>query len=114
MIRSTADAPLPPLQSGRLLDQVRERIRYLHYSLRTEQAYVHWVRAFVRHHGLRHPRSMGQVEVEAFLSWLAGERHVAVPTSRCGAAVTGNVAAHGTGRQARTDPDPTSIWHRHR
>ena len=39
---------------------------------------------------------------------------VAVPTSRCGAAVTGNVAAHGTGRQARTAPDPTSIWHRHR
>ena len=82
MIRSTADSPLPPLQSGRLLDQVRERIRYLHYSLRTEQAYVHWVRAFVRHHGLRHPRSMGQVEVEAFLSWLAGERHVAVSTHR--------------------------------
>ncbi len=76
------DSPLPPLQSGRLLDQLRERIRYLHYSLRTEQAYVHWVRAFVRHQGLRHPRSMGQFEVEAFLSWLAGERHVAVSTHR--------------------------------
>jgi hypothetical protein len=44
-------SPLPALQSSRLLDQVRERIRYLHYSIRTEQAYVHWVRAFARFHG---------------------------------------------------------------
>jgi hypothetical protein len=50
---------LPPLQAPRLLDQVRERVRYLHYSVRTEQAYVHWVRAFVRFHHMRHPREMG-------------------------------------------------------
>ncbi|HFP3124732.1 TPA: phage integrase N-terminal SAM-like domain-containing protein, partial [Escherichia coli] len=43
----TATAPLPPLRSVKVLDQLRERIRYLHYSLRTEQAYVHWVRAFI-------------------------------------------------------------------
>ena len=79
---------MPPLEScvsqapRRLLDQVRERIRYLHYSLRTEQAYVHWVRAFVRFHGLRHPNQMGQAEVEAFLAWLSGERHVSVSTHR--------------------------------
>ena len=73
---------LPPLQAPRLLDQVRERVRYLHYSLRTEQAYVHWVRAFVRFHRMRHPREMGQPEVEAFLSWLAAERRVAVSTHR--------------------------------
>ena len=82
MLRSTASPPLPPLQSPRLLDQVRERVRYLHYSLRTEQAYVYWTRAFVRHHGLRHPQHMGQAEVEAFLSWLATERQVAVSTHR--------------------------------
>ena len=80
MLRSTLDPPLPPLQAPRLLDQVRERIRYLHYSLRTEQAYVHWVRAFVRFHRLRHPRDMGQSEVEA--SWLAADRQVAVSTHR--------------------------------
>ena len=74
--------PLPPLQAPRLLDQVRERVRYLHYSIRTEQAYVHWVRAFVRFHRMRHPREMGQPEVEAFLSWLAAERQVAVSTHR--------------------------------
>lgn len=38
----TATVPLPPLRSVKVLDQLRERIRYLHYSLRTEQAYVHW------------------------------------------------------------------------
>ena len=67
MLRSMFDPPFPPLQSPRLLDQVRERVRYLRYSLRTEQAYVHWVRAFVRHQGMRHPREMGHAEVEAFL-----------------------------------------------
>ena len=82
MLRNMSNPPLPPLQSPRLLDQVRERIRYLHYSLRTEQAYVHWVRAFVRHQGMRHPREMGHAEVEAFLSWLAAERNVAVSTHR--------------------------------
>lgn len=47
----------PPLQSTRLLDQVRERIRYLHYSLSTEKLYVYWVRFFIRWHGLKHPRT---------------------------------------------------------
>ena len=76
-------SPLPALQSSRLLDQVRERIRYLHYSIRTEQAYVQWVRAFVRFHGLKHhPSEMGAPEVEAFLSWLANERSVSVATHK--------------------------------
>lgn len=51
-----------------LLARLRERIRYLHYSLRTEQAYVHWARAFVRYHGMRHPRDLGRVEVRRLLS----------------------------------------------
>ena len=69
-----ADSPLPPLQSLRPLDQVRERVRYLHYSLSTERAYVHWIRTYVRHHGLPHPKHMGEAEVEAILSWLAADR----------------------------------------
>jgi hypothetical protein len=68
----TADA-LPPLHAPRLLDQVRDRVRYLHYSRRTEQAYVHWCKAFIRFHGLSHPRDLGAAEVEAFLTWLADE-----------------------------------------
>ncbi|MGJ7488019.1 phage integrase N-terminal SAM-like domain-containing protein [Variovorax sp. LT2P21] len=77
-----ATQALPPLQSPRLLDQVRERILLLHYSRRTEEAYVHWVRAFVRFHGIRHPAEMGGAEVEAFLGWLAAERKVSVSTHR--------------------------------
>jgi len=72
----------PPLQSGRLLDQMRERIRYLHYSLSTEQTYVYWVRWFIRFHDLRHPKDMGQPEVERFLTMLANERKVSPSTHR--------------------------------
>jgi len=64
----------------RLLDALRAQIRYMHYSLRTEEAYVHWVRAFIRYHGLRHPAEMSRDEIEAFLGWLASERQVAPAT----------------------------------
>ena len=72
----------PRLHSKRLLDQMRERLRYLHYSLRTEQAYLYWARWFIRFHSLRHPREMGQPEVEEFLTMLANERKVAPSTHR--------------------------------
>lgn len=78
----TGALSLPPLKSVRLLDQLRERIRYLHYSIRTEQAYVHWARAYVRFHGCRHPAGLGGPDVEAFLSWLANDRGVAPATHR--------------------------------
>lgn len=64
----------------RLLEQVRRRIRYKHYSKRTEQAYVGWIRRFILANGKRHPRDMGGAEVEAFLSSLANELHVAAGT----------------------------------
>jgi integron integrase len=66
----------------RLLDALRERLRYLHYSLRTEDAYVYWVRGFVHWAGLRHPRDLGRAEVEAYLVMLANERRVAAATHR--------------------------------
>ena len=75
-------APRPPLQATRLLGQLRERLRYLHYSIRTEESYVYWARFFIHFHGLRHPRELGQAEVEAFLTMLATERKVAVATHR--------------------------------
>ena len=81
-MKSRSGQSLPPFRASKLLDRVRERIRYLHYSIRTEQAYVHWIRTFIRFHELRHPGEMGGVEVESFLSWLAGERHVAVATHK--------------------------------
>lgn len=74
--------PRPPLQSTRLLGQLRERIRYLHYSLRTEDAYVYWARAFIHFHGLKHPRDLGKAGVEAFLTMLATERKVSASKHR--------------------------------
>lgn len=70
----------PPLLSVRLLDQVRERIRYLHYSLSTEKTYLYWIRFFIRWHGLKHPRDMGAKEVEAFLTMMATQRKVSAST----------------------------------
>lgn len=64
----------------RLTDVVRERIRVKHYSLRTEQAYVDWVKRFVHFHGKRHPREMGKAEIEAFLTYLAVGRGVSAST----------------------------------
>ncbi len=66
----------------RLLDQVRLHIRGLHYSLRTEEAYLHWVRAFLRFHDMRHPTELAGPEVQAFLNWLAHEGQVAPSTHR--------------------------------
>jgi Phage integrase, N-terminal SAM-like domain len=72
----------PPLRSTRLLDQLRERLRYVHYSLSTERSYVYWVRGFIRFHGLRHPREMGGPEVESFLSWLANTHGASISTHK--------------------------------
>ncbi len=49
----------------KLLDQLRDRIRVKHYSIRTEQAYVQWVKRYLVFHGMRHPNEMGKPEVEA-------------------------------------------------
>ena len=67
-------------QSPRLLDQVRELIRIRHYSIRTEQAYVQWIRRYILFHDKRHPRDLGADEVTAFLSHLAVKRNVAAST----------------------------------
>ena len=63
-----------------LLDRVRQSIRLKNYSIRTEQAYVSWVRRFILFHDKRHPRQMGSAEVERFLSHLAVERNVSAST----------------------------------
>ena len=64
----------------RLLDQVREVMRVKHYSIRTERAYIGWIKKFILFHGKRHPKEMGEPEVEAFLTWLATECKVAKST----------------------------------
>ena len=64
----------------KFLDQVRTILRTRHYSLRTEEAYVGWIRRFILYHGKRHPREMGGAEVATFLNHLARERSVAAAT----------------------------------
>ena len=66
--------------SPRLMQQVHEAIRRLHYSRRTEEAYAHWIRHFIHWSGKRHPATLGATEVTAFLSHLATERNVAAAT----------------------------------
>ena len=64
----------------KLLDQVRDRVRALHYSIRTEDAYTGWIKKYILYHGKRHPDEMGAAELEAFLTHLAVERTVAAST----------------------------------
>ena len=73
-------SPASPRQPSPLLERVRDRIRVKHYSIRTEHAYVDWVRRFILFHGRRHPSDMGAGEVEAFLTHLAVKGNVAAST----------------------------------
>ncbi|HID45791.1 MAG TPA: integron integrase [Chromatiaceae bacterium] len=69
-----------PRYQSAFLTQVANAIRRRHYSIRTEQAYVDWIRRFILFHGKRHPRDMGEKEVAAFLTYLAVQRDVAAST----------------------------------
>ena len=64
----------------KLLDRVREAIRIKHYSIRTEEAYVSWIKRYILFHNKRHPLQMGSPEIEAFLTYLAMDQHVAAST----------------------------------
>ena len=64
----------------RLLDQVQDKIRTLHYSRRTGKTYIHWIRKFILFHNKRHPKEMGAREIEQFLTFLATHRHVSPST----------------------------------
>jgi integron integrase len=68
-----------PLQEKpkKLLDQVREAMRFKHYAYRTEETYVQWIRRYILFHGKRHPKDMGRPEIEAFLTDLAVNQQVA-------------------------------------
>jgi integrase len=68
--------PQPP----KLLDQVCHKLRAKHYSIRTEEAYVGWIRRFILFHGKRHPREMGEKEISAFLTHLAVQGKVSAST----------------------------------
>jgi len=63
-----------------LLSTLRQAIRVRHYSIRTERAYVGWVKRFIRFNGYRHPEELGAADISRFLTWLAAERNVSAST----------------------------------
>lgn len=67
-------------EEPKLLDQVRDLIRLKHYSIRTEQAYLGWIKRFILFHHKRHPKEMGKTEIESFLTHLAVQGNVAAST----------------------------------
>ena len=71
---------LVPNPKLRLREQLREVMRFKHYSVRTEETYWHWIRQFILFHGKRHPRELGDAQVHQFLTHLATQRDVAVAT----------------------------------
>lgn len=64
----------------KLLDQVRDMIRKRHYSIRTEQAYVQWIRRFIIFHGKKHPKDMGEKDISQYISYLATDKKVSSST----------------------------------
>lgn len=67
-------------KSPKIEDRIRERLRALHYSIRTEDSYVRWAKRYIRFHGLRHPEELGAAHVNAFVTHLANAEHVAAAT----------------------------------
>ncbi len=77
---SLSEKPRFKPQAIRLMDQVREVLRYHHYAIRTEESYTKWILTFIRFNGRKHPRDMGKIEIEAFLSHLAVNKNCAKST----------------------------------
>jgi len=71
---------LPIEKKPKLLDEVREAIRTRHYSLKTEEAYVHWIKRFILFHNKRHPRDMREREINQFITHLAVKENVSAST----------------------------------
>ena len=71
-------------KTPKLLDLVRETLRTMHYSYRTEQTYVDWIKRFIMFHNKRHPRDMGAEEVQVYITYLANERRLAASTPESG------------------------------
>ena len=64
----------------KLLDILRDTIRMKHYSYRTEQVYVGWIKRYILYHNKKHPKDMGKIEIEQFLTFLAVENKVSAST----------------------------------
>lgn len=68
------------IQKPKLLDLVRQKIRLKHYSIRTEETYINWIKRYIIFHNKKHPKDMGKAEIEAFLTDLAVNGNVSAST----------------------------------
>ena len=71
---------LPVEKKPKLLDQVRNTLRTKHYSMKTEEAYIYWIKKYIFFHNKRHPKEMGEKEINEFLTHLAVKEKVAAST----------------------------------
>jgi integron integrase len=78
--RDSSCASDPSVKPMRLMDRVREELRFRHYAYRTERTYLHWTRRYILFHGKRHPKEMGAPQIREFLSDLADKKRVAAAT----------------------------------
>ena len=80
-IPNSSPQNLPPERKPKkLLDQYRDALRNRHYSLRTEETYISWVRQYILYHKKRHPREMGVAEINDFITYLVNQKTVAAST----------------------------------
>jgi len=93
---------------SKLLDEIRNTLRVHHYAVKTEKAYVQWVKRFILFHKKRHPVGMGKVEVEQFLTWLAVNRKVA-PSTQNDVSTT-MIYTHVVNRGAFGARSPLDSW----
>ncbi|KAB0466649.1 hypothetical protein F7Q91_24065 [Vibrio chagasii] len=68
--------------ASKFIEEIRRHMRMRGYSLKTEKAYIYWIKYFIRFNMLKHPQDMGTTEVTAYLSYLANEQHVAINTQK--------------------------------
>jgi len=70
----------PDDKRPKLLDQVRQIIRVKHYSMRTEESYISWIKRFIFYHNKRHPMEMGESEIGQFITYLSKDQNVSAST----------------------------------
>lgn len=95
----------------KLLDQVRDVLRTRHYSYRTEEAYVDWIRRFILFHNKRHPAEMGAPEIQAFLTHLAREKNVSASTQNpCTEPVEVRPSLHSSSSTAKSSTKKSNLY----
>jgi integron integrase len=80
MLRESNTSSLKIIKQPKLLDRVRAELRVNHYSKKTEEAYISWIKRYIFFHNKKHPEEMGEEEVKQFLNYLAVEKHVSAST----------------------------------